>query len=101
MGAVTAAANWAALAGFFKSLAYLLAGIAFVVLAAASLLAVAGGRKLSAHIKTKLADLDMAVNGVEHGEPTLINKVRNIETTLDRICRHLRIPTHSEQEKAA
>lgn len=111
------AAQWAELAGFFKSIAYILTAVAALAVGAATLVAVVGGRKLSAHIKTKLADLDMAVNGVDKdaGERPLIDKVRLIEErqtsvvggmsaiirTLDRICTHLHIPTHSQEEKAA
>lgn len=110
MGAVIAAADWTALAGFFKSIAYIIAAGAFAATAAAALVAVTGGRKLSAHIKTKLADLDMAVNGVDHanGERPLIDKVRTIEArqsgivgTLNRICEHLQIPTHEDKDIAA
>jgi hypothetical protein len=108
------AVQWAELAGFFKSIAYILGAVAFVTVAVAALVAVSGGRRLTAHIKTKLADLDMAVNGIDHdaGERPLIEKVRTIEsrqsgivTTLNRICVHLEIPTHAEspapQEAAA
>lgn len=60
-------------------------------------------RRSTIRIESKLGNLDIAVNGVDKaaGEKPLIDKVRRIESTLDRICGHLGLPTHSEQEKAA
>ena len=91
------------LADIIKAIAYAIGAIALVVLAVGVTWALMHQRKVSASIDSRLGHLELGVNGVtgEPDDPPLVDKVRNIERTLDRICKHLAIPAHTQQQKDA
>ena len=85
-----------------RSVAYIVGAIALLVIAIGVMWALLHQHRVSASIESKLGHLDLAVNGVTGlpDDPPLVEKVRRIERTLDRLCVHLSIPTHSESEAA-
>ena len=90
------------LAEIIRSVAYVIGALALLAIACGVAWALLHQRRSTMRIESKLGNLDLAVNGVEHTDedPPLIDKVRRIERTLDRICDHLAIPTHSQKEAA-
>lgn len=90
------------LAEIIKAIAYLLGALALLAIACGVAWALLHQRRSTMRIESKLGNLDLAVNGVAHTDedPPLIDKVRRIERTLDRICDHLAIPTHQQKEAA-
>jgi uncharacterized protein YoxC len=89
-----------ALAEVIKAVAFAIGAIALLALAIGVAWALMHQRKVSASIDSRLGHLELGVNGVtgESDDPPLIDKVRRIERTLDRICDHLAIPSHSQKE---
>lgn len=87
------------IANVFRALAYAIVALAVLTLCAGISWAIIHQRRFSAKVDSKLGAIDLAVNGVAPDEPRLIDKVRRIESTLDRICTHLAIPTHTEEHQ--
>lgn len=85
-----------------RSVAYVIGALSLLAIACGIAWALLHQRRTSLRIESKLGDLDLAVNGVQHtdDDPPLVEKVRRIERTLDRICNHLHIPSHAEREAA-
>jgi len=90
------------LAEIIRSVAYAIGALALLALACGVAWGLVHQRRSTMRIESKLGNLDLAVNGVANTEedPPLIDKVRRIERTLDRICDHLAIPSHSQKEAA-
>lgn len=95
--------DWAGLAGFLKSIAYVVVSAAALFLAYGVAWSMIHQRKVTASIDSRLGHLEVGVNGIQPDEPPLIDKVRGIEArqhgvlaTLNRICNHLGIPPHQE-----
>ena len=93
------------LAGVLTSVAVIIAALALLAIAIGVLYSLTHQRKVSASIDSRLGHLELGVNGVtgEPDDPPLVDKVRNLERgqqsiaeTLDRICGHLAIPTHTQ-----
>lgn len=99
---VAASYDASTLADVLRSIAYIIGALALLAIACGVAWALLHQRRSTMRIESKLGNLDLAVNGVEHTDedPPLIDKVRRIERTLDRICDHLAIPTHSQKEAA-
>lgn len=91
--------NGASLADTLRSVAYIIGAFALLALAVGVAWALMHQRKVSASIDSRLGHLELGVNGVtgEPDDPPLVDKVRNIERTLNRICDHLAIPRHEKE----
>jgi hypothetical protein len=77
------------LVAVLKVLVMLAAAASFLVVSAAVLIAVHRGRRVVAHWETRLGTMDLTLaeiskstNGVKPGEPTLIDQVREVRSTI-------------------